>query len=569
MKKLALLFPLVSLVAAACSDRSMKDPGIRESDPPVLSIEKPARGTVLPDTATTLVVGYAFDTGSGLDVVLVNGVQVDVDGEGRFEATVPLLDGITLIQVVAIDEDANQAIDTRAVLQGTFVAPQTPVDNAGAARVNDATLGAIGLIAAETITEKDLGATIAPYNPVLDKGFTCLEAQLYVEDVAKSLVTIDLVPTWGGIAISADVYDLHVPMGVDFEALCIGGSAGIDLSADRFHMEGTLMLSVNASERLTADIELYDAYFAGFNLDVGFIPGDVIELFYEDVDDLVAGFLIEQIAEKVPEMLEEQFGGFGIERAVTLYGMEIEMGVKPASIDFTPQGGTIVLDSRVLVKGDAVASGPGYLSTPEAIPTMPSSEAPGDGFRLAIADDVLNQALAAFWAAGVLEYTIATESEAQTGLAALIDRVDLYMPFPPTVSARESGAAVSVTAGDVRLDVISIDEATGTEYVVTALAISAEIGLDVETDPNGAVRLRSDSPIAWVDVLEEEVTGPNPLSTSEVELLSSFVVARLSTMIGGIVGEIPIPSYAAARITNLGTQPTDGYLMLGGNVEPL
>lgn len=568
MKKLALLFPIVSL-AAACSDRGLEDPRIEESDPPVLTVEKPARGTVLPDSSTTLVEGIAFDAGSGLDVVLVNGVQAEVDEEGRFEAAVPLLDGVTLIQVIAIDEDGNEATDTRAVMQGTFVAAQTPVDDAAAARVNDQTLGAIGLIAAETITGKDLGAAIAPFNPVLDKGFTCLQAQLSVEDIAKSFVTIDLVPTWGGIAVSADVYDLYVPMDVDFEAVCIDGSAGIELSADRFHMEGTLMLSIDAEDRLAANIELYDAFFEEFDLDVGFVPGDVIELIYEDVDDLVAGFLVDQVAEQVPTLIEQQFGGFGIERTLTLYGMEIEMGVKPTSIEFTPQGGTIVLDSRVLVKGDSVTNGPGYLSTPEALPTMPSTEAPGDGFRFALADDVLNQALSAFWAAGVLEYTIANESEAETGLGALVDRVDLYMPFPPTVSARESGAAASVTAGDVRIDVVNVDDATGTEYVVTALAISAEIGLDVETDPNGVVRLRSDAPIAWVDVLEEEVTGPNPLSDAEVELLSSFVVARLTTMIGGIVGEVPIPGYASARITNLGTQPTDGYVVLGGNVEPL
>ena len=564
----ALLALLALPLAAACGDRGLADPAAKESDPPTLTVEKPARGTVLPDTATTVVQGMASDAGSGLDVVLVNGVQAEVDGEGRFEAVIDLVDGVTLVQVTAIDEDGNEAVDTRAVLQGTFVPADTVVENAAAARINDQTLGAIGLITGEVITETDLGAAVAPMNPMLDKGISCLNVQLSVDDVQKSVVLVDLVPTWGGVAVSADVYDLYVPMTADFEAVCIDGSAGVELSASRFHMDGTMLLSVGAGGGLEADVQMATASFDDFNLDVGFVPGDVIELFYEDVDDLVAGILVDQIAEKVPAMIEEQFGGFGVQHAVTLYGMDVEFGVRPVSADFTPQGGTIVLDSHIEVKGEA-ATGPGYLWTPVPVPAMPTSEAPGDGFRLALADDVLNQALSAFWAAGIFEHSIETQAEGDSGLAAIVDRVDVYMPFPPTVAARAGGSAATVTAGDVRIDVVTVNGSTGTEYVVTALALSASVTLDVTTDPTGAVRLVTGAPEAWVDVLEEEVTGPNPLSESEVELLSSFVVARLTTMIGGIVGEVPIPSFESARITNVGTHPTNGYVMLGGNVEPL
>lgn len=567
MKKLLTAVALLSL-ASACADRGMKDPAVKEGDPPSLNVEKPLRGTVLPATAVTLVEGTVFDAGSGIDTVLVNGEPAFVMDDGRFESYVDLNDGVTLVQVVATDKDGNESVDTRAVLQGTFVPPETAVENAAAARVNDQTLGAIGDIAAEVITETDLGATVAPYNPMLDKGITCVNVQLSVDDLQKSLVVIDLVPTWGGIAVRADVYDLDVPMTAAFEAVCIDGSAGVDLTASRFHMEGTMLMSVDANDRLAADIQMASAYFEDFNLDVGVIPGSVIELFYADVDDLVAGILVDQIAEKVPAMIEQQFGGFGIEKSVTLYGMEIGFGVKPVSVDFTPQGGTIVLDSRIEVKGEA-AAGPGYLWTPAAIPSMPSSEAPGDGFRLALADDVVNQALAAFWAAGIFEQSIATGDEGATGLAALVDRVDITMPFPPTVAAKATGAAASVTAGDLLVEIVNIDSATGEEQVVTALALSAEIGLDVETDPTGAVRLQTGSPLAWVDVLEDGVTGPNILSDEEVELIASFVTARMTTLIGGIVNELPIPSFDSAAIVNVGTQPADGYVMLGGNVEAL
>ena len=568
MKKLALL-SLSLIAASACSDRGLRDPAIKESDPPVLVVEKPLRGTVLPETDTTIVEGFASDMGSGLDKVLVNGIEAELDEDGKFTAEIPLADGVTLVQTTAIDEDENEETDTRAVLQGMFVPPNTVVNDAGAARVNDQTLGAIGLIGAEVLTETDMGAAVQPFNPVLDKGFNCLEVQLSVEDVQKSLVMIDLVPTYGGIAIAADVYDLDVPMHATFEALCIDGSASIDLSASRFHMEGTLALSIDGNDELAVAIDPYSAYFEDFNLDVGIIPGNVIEMIYEEIDDKVAELLIGQIASKVPPIVEAQFDGFGFERSVTLYGMDIDFGVRPSSIDFTPQGGTITIDTRIEVKNDpVVAGGPGFLWTPEALPTMPSSEAPGDGFRLAMADDVVNQALSAFWVAGIFEHSIATDTETSEGLGALIDRVDVYMPFPPTVSAKATGNAASVTAGDIRIDVLYIDSA-GNEEIITALALSAEIGIDVETDVTGAVRLKTSSPLAWVDVLEEEVTGPNPLSDAEVEMLSSFVVARLTTMIGGIVGEVPVPSFSSARITNLGTQPTTGYLMLGGNIEPL
>lgn len=566
---LALALPAALLpLASGCADRGLGDPRTIEKDPPVLRVDKPARATVLENAATTVVEGTAWDAGSGIETVLVNDVPAEVAGDGTFHATVPLLDGVTLVQVIAIDRDGNRETDTRAVLQGTFVPAETPVENAAAARVNDETLGAIGLIAGEVLTGLDLGAIAAAYNPVLDTGITCLNVQLSVDDVEKSLIFVDLVPTWGGISVSADVYDLDVPMTADFSAVCIPGSAGVHLTASRFHMEGTMLLSVDAGHEIAAGVQMASAFFEGFNVDVGVIPGSVIELFYSQVDDLVAGILMDQVSEKVPALIEAQFDGFGIERSVSLYGMDIDFGVRPRSASFSPQGGTIVLDSHIGIKNGG-AAGPGYLWTPAPLPSMPSSEAPGDGFRLAIADDVLNQALQAVWSKGILEYSVPLGAEGDAGLAALFDRVDLGMPLPPTVAARASGAAASVTAGDMRIDVIRVDDATGVEQVVTSLAVSAEIGLDVETDPTGAVRLRSGAPIAWIDVLDENVTGPNPLSDDDVELLSSFIVARLTTMIGGVVGVLPIPSFASARITNVGTQPSDGYVMLGGNVEPL
>lgn len=568
MKKVFAVAVLSSSLVA-CVDRGLSDQRIEERDEPLLSVTEPQRGSVITGFSSVVVKGTASDPGSGLASVTINGIPVEVEDDGSFELQVPAPVGINLLHTEAIDRDGNVALDTRSVLTGQFVPQQTPVQDAFAARINDATLGAIGLIGAEKVEQTDLGAAIQPFNPIMKKGITCLNVSVFLNQIEKSDVELVLDPVDGGLSFSLAMDDLFVDMDAEFKAVCIGGSSGLYLSASRFQLDGTMALGIGADGRLDAAVIDAVGTFDDFNLDVGFIPGSVVEMIVSDIDVRIANAIATQLETKVPALIEEYFGDFGIERSITLLGNELDMGMKPSAIDFDTSGGTIVLDGRLSIKGDD--GGAGYLTTPAALPNFPQLEAPGEGFKLAMSDDIMNAALNAFWAAGVMEKSIDVGAGSDVGLGALVDRVDIYMPLPPVVQMDPaSGAALQAVVGDLLLDVVRLD-ANGADEVVARIAVSAEIALNAEVTPSNAIRLRTSAPVAYVDVVQEGVTGPNPLNDSDVESLAAFVSAQLTTMIGSIVGEIPIPGFQSAAITNLSLQaaPAGGYVVLGGNVEAL
>src|SRR5262245_36422879 len=91
-----------------------------------IAIQSPERGT-LTTASDVLVAGRASSTGTSISAVTVNGTAADLASDGSFEATIPLVEGITLIETEATDAAGNSAIDARAVMAGTLVDRSTPV----------------------------------------------------------------------------------------------------------------------------------------------------------------------------------------------------------------------------------------------------------------------------------------------------------------------------------------------------------------------------------------------------------------------------------------------------------
>jgi hypothetical protein len=90
--------------------------------PPGLAILSPDDGLHINYTDVT--VEGVTDMGS---TVMVNGISVPVDGEGKFNRTLTLSDGVNVIVIVAIDVQGNSATETRTVTVDTVI-PQVHLD---------------------------------------------------------------------------------------------------------------------------------------------------------------------------------------------------------------------------------------------------------------------------------------------------------------------------------------------------------------------------------------------------------------------------------------------------------
>ncbi|HVO30336.1 MAG TPA: hypothetical protein VMV18_06355 [bacterium] len=560
MKRVVTVLP-IAMALAGCANRGLSAAKEVEHVPPELTITEPARGTIAGDVQVVEVKGTASDAGSGLKSVTVNGATADVAADGSFSAVVPVQPGITLLQTTATDNDGNTKSDARSVMSGALADPTAAVANGLAARINAQTLTALGDIGAEEIQAMDIGADLQPYNPVVSKGGSCLGVQVSVDSISKSNVILVLTPVDGGIAFDATIDNLDVEMTADFDAVCIGGSAGISLLADSYHLTGTFALDVQNGQVVSGVPNAY-GQFQNFQLSVGIIPSSVINLI-PNIDQTVADAITSQLQQKVPNLVTTYLGGYGYTKAITVLGMELDATVTPTAIDFTPTGGTLTMTTNFAIKDHPSVSGYPLIAAP--LPDMPDTEAPGAGFRLAVNDNSLNQLFDALWSTGMIDRTIDLSSDTtnSTGLAGLVDSVQLYLPYPPVVSSQMSGAAATISIGDLEVTAMKNGQP------VTKIALNAQLGLEPYVDANNAIRLQVTNPTAYLSVINDgTITGPNPLNDSNLEALGGYVVAHASTMVDSLVGAIPVPQFQSAQITNLSafSAPTGGYVELGGNV---
>jgi hypothetical protein len=539
-----------------CDDKGLEGEAATDTEPPVLVVDRPDRGTLSSGSGFIRVEGRASDD-VGLDHVEVNGERAGVDASGNFSVTITPPSGMFLINVVAVDKAENSTSDTRAILTGNFVPLDQPVENALAVSLSPAAFTAVGDVAAGVVAGLDLGAVVAPLNPVMDVGVTCLNAQIAVAGVEKTAVRLQLVPGAGRLELTAEIDGLDVPLDVPFEAACANGQASARLRADRFVVSGQVVLGVDGGG-LAVSLEEVIADFEGFDLNVGAIPDAVVDLFRDQIDDIVSGILVDQIDALLAPQLESAIAGIAAGRTIDILGTPLVLTAVPSAIEMTESGASLVLDASLSTEGEP---GIGYLASPEPVPVLDRSA----DFAVAAADDALNQMLTAMWVAGGLDVTIPLGGGEYGQVGVLFDRVHLTALLPPVVQSGEDG--LSIALGDVRCAFEKGDG--GSTVATTSVVVNAKAALSVTPSEDGTLRLQFADPDVFADF--EETGGANPLAQEEVEELVSFMTTRVLAVAGDVLGQVPVPSIAGVTVedlaVSLGTE-APGYLVASGSLVP-
>jgi hypothetical protein len=528
----------------------------------VLQVTSPERGHTA-ETQSVRVTGSVSDVEAGPVEVAINGVAVQVAGDGSFDTQINLPAGLTLIQTVATDESGNETIDTRAALAGEQAPLDRPVREAMAAHVGTETFAALAQITESFVDATDLGAVAGSANPVVDKGGSCLGVELDVDAINKSGTEIELSPMGGGIHVSLSVTDLDVDMTASYEFSCIGGSAGVDLDADRFTITGMMTVELTSTGDLDIGLVNTAASFEGFSLDVGAIPSSVVEFFVDDIDQRIADMIAGQVEDMVPSMAASFLADLtGSSLQVEVLGKMMTISVTPTLAQFDTNGGVIAMDTDIRVMD---AEG-GYVFTPRPMPSAGALGAAGQGFRIALADDAVNQVLASLHASGALEFSMPLgDGGAGSALGALADRLDIHMPLPPMVRADVSDGKVDVVVGDLIAEIV--DESDSGDSVVTKVAISGRLELSPGI-VGGRLVMQTSAPELWVDVLTDGVTGTNPLAYDQVEVLASAAIKNMAGLVDGFLANIPIPVFGGTAVGDTRFEPEDGYVIIGGSLSP-
>ncbi|MCX5747589.1 MAG: hypothetical protein NT062_34420 [Proteobacteria bacterium] len=547
---LASLIPALSLVSA-CD--AAYDPGTLAIDPnaPTIEITEPAMGTLAGDVAMVTVKGRVHDD-VGVTAVTVNGMTATLSGD-RFSVDVPVGYGTQLLHAVALDADGNQGKETRAVSAGPTRSLTTQVPQAVMASISAQTFDAISRGATNFVKTADLTAMLAPSNPIISVGGAdpdCLYGHGAITSLTLGDFAVSMSPTAGGLYLDATFTSPFVGMHLDYAAACIDGQRDVSAAASRIHIAGLLAMSIGPDGKLVAHINNPDVSITGLDLELGGIPGDVVNLIH--LDTAIGPILAFATEKFVAPMLANAIEG-STDSQVSVLGTTVNVEVRPTKLDFDVTGAMVELDTKLRAEGDSILTG--FVYVPNTAPVMSTS----NGFEVAVSDDAVNQLLTSLWTAKAFDKAFDLDTGSYGEVGRLYDRVEIAVAAPPWVDA--SGAGLKLVLGDM-----TITFKNG-NTVATKVVANAEIDLKATAGTDGKLRLDAGQPTVFVDLLNEGVSGANDLSSADFEHLVSFALSRAVSFGAGAVGAIPLPSVGGVGLKNLSIDEQTGYLVVGGSVE--
>lgn len=544
------LLPGLLLAAVGCADSAPGEETPTDLTAPGLVVTSPDRGTISGEVQSVTVRGTATDE-MGIASVTVNGIPAAVAADGSFEATVDIFPGTNLLRTIAYDAAGNTATDTRSTLAGAMQSNSMPLPDSVLVTMSADTFGAIGEATSNMVEEADLLAAIAAGNPVIDKGRPngedCLFVYANINEFLLSSADIQLAPAPGGLWLTADLTDLYAQFDGHYKVACIRGNDDLFVSADGVTITGFLSTQVE-NKQFALTLQNADVQFDNLEIDATGFPGAILDIvdFFASFENIIRNMVIDNV---VP-MVDDALAGLSQTKSTTVMGKTINFAVAPSIINFDAAGATVQLDTSIDVVGSE--NGPGFVYTTNQVPNLDHAQ----GFNVGLADDVLNQLLAGFWAAGGMTQTLDLTTGDYGPLGALYDTIEIAALLPPTVDAHGDGGMM-----------LNIGDLMATFYLdgqmVTKIAIngSVDVGAGLE---GGNLALVLGTPAVDVDIDDEGVVGGNALSAEAFEELISFAAERLVGSSGSLLGELPMPTLGGMQFQGVGIGGVNGYLLVEG-----
>lgn len=543
------LLPLALVSLLGACGASNPDVDSDDRSPPTLEITSPERGTTSASTSIE-VTGRVIDDGSV--EVSVNGVAAKIDGNGNFAVTLNATEGITLLETVAIDGGGNEARDARAVLAGNLVDIGTPVAAGLVARLSSDGMAGLGMLVGDVANDINWTALAKNYNPVASGSQIGCSYDAYVDSVRHGGFTVDTGAAEGGIDGAVRAADLVVDGHIDY---CFG-TEEFTVSASAFNL-GALIAPRLQGAAIEVDLQGVTATFSNFQLSVSNVPGWIEDQFEGKVRDKIAQVIRDRASTLVPDLATDYLADFlATTHELSLLGRTVGLSVWPTAMSWTATGGTITLDGASSVSG---AEGAVYLSSPRQAPG--ESMLGGTGLAVGVADDVLNQLLAAMWASGAFtDAMIPIEGDTIDAVfGAEGTRATVTLSLPPVASFDREGPA-QLVIGDLEVDAVDPSGKTLARFV-----ISAEIELTARAGGMG-IALSTDTPRILAQVLETAPDLIAPIDEQKVSAIAGIAIGQLASRADDLLAGIPVPGVSGASLEPSVLASAGGYLVIGGDL---
>ncbi len=547
MRNFLTIAPTLSLLAIGCSSA----PGDLK-EPPILKVTSPARSLVQSGAGQITVTGTVTPNldGTPVEKVLVNNVQATLNPDGTFQASIQIGEGASFIETVARDQEGGQATDTRAVQAGNLMPAGSNINNAVTAAMSTDAFTKISAAAGPLIKGMNIGAMLAPMQPMQHSGDSngqpdCLYEQVFINDVKFSDISISLIPVQGGLSFRAQIDGLDVPGQARYAVACVDGSTNIRVTADRVVVSGTLLVSPNGMKGFSTNLVDQTVDLTNFQFNASGIPGTIVNMI--DMRNAIQGIVAKGAELAMEPMMNTAMGALAGPKQLDVMGKQMNVEVEPSDISFDPSGALVTMNMKMLIGGSESAN---FIYTENGTPSFD----PGNGFQLGLADDLANEMMAEAHSLGLLNLSM-------PAAGGTFDETAISMSMPPMISADPADGQMRIMLGDM----IATFKNRGTP--LAKAAINATIDLKIESAGNGyAVALKLGEPKIKFTVLDD-IANATRLEDADLEKASETCLKAQISGISKLLVNIPLPSVAGLQMRNLTIGSDSGYVMVKGSFE--
>ncbi len=483
---------------------------------PTLEIESPARGTFV-DDPNVVVRGRVRDDGPVR--VTINGTQATVAPDGAFMATVPLSNGLEILETHAIDATGHDVRDVRAVLAGPFAVADGRTGSTIGFRLGRRGVAAFGKALAVSAKAIDFKRAAQALNPIYEEP-GCLGARVDIADVGVGNIDIDLAPKNSAIETLVRVDKVEVKLDVSYRAACIGGATSMTVRT-RARVRAELT-GVFAPDKIRTAFRKPDVTLEDFQIQMR-VPAVVESLLRKVTRPAVEIALAELIKTRVAPIVDSQLSILLARPALPqLLGRDLELVIKPTWLDISSRGIILTASSAILVRGGTTGR---YIDRKARLPD-PDGEATGWASAGAA-----NQLLSGLWAARAFDRTLPRDQLGPLGmlLDPKIATVELTIALPPTI---HGDSKLELVVGDL---LITARDAAGAE--VQRFAVSLRTGLAIT---RGSA-LATTEPAVFAQLLAQHGNLERPLDAAGVEGIVRGAWSLVAGNIDEALAEIWIP----------------------------
>ena len=397
-------------------------------------------------------------SGPGLASASLNGVALALDGNGNFGPVSEALPagGVhhgLLFEMVHTDGTLTR--ERRTLQQGNPGFLFLPSVETLSAQIEATDLDEIAVNAEAILATSDLeGVLLAlPPQQVANTegpfGITLFSATIDFTGMSHGAIDLDMSPSAGGIIGNVTIQDVRADFNVFGEIVEVDYNLDGYITTDPTVISATLVGSASGGQidvavtNIVVDRQNFDFELTGF-------VGTVAELFViedsvkQDVENTIAGFVADDLGPAVEELLN----GFVI--AGNLFetlDVDVDVAAPITGVVHSNHGVSVRLNGQAGV-GSSEPGAPfinSYRATPTPAPVFGSLTPGGQpyGSALSLADDFVNQVLAASTGAGLLDgdLTSLIPSKGKVPVSLVVDELAQLFPgggfdkFPEGVEA--------------------------------------------------------------------------------------------------------------------------------------